>query len=239
MQGTWLYRVLIAVGLAVALLGVVWLHDAVAAARSRAAHPPTAEVLVARATVGAGSVLVPAEFALRSVPAADAPPGAVHSAGQVAGAVARETLWAGEPVVGGMLYPNLAAAQMDEQLPLGMRAVDLPVGPASGVGGLLATGDRVDVIVVINAGTAPVASTILADVPVLGLVGGGAGATNVAGVSSPGSYSSVVLELTPRQAASLALAEGEGTITLTLRNPDDSATATPAVTLQMLKGGVR
>lgn len=238
LQGPWLYRVLVALGLALALVGVVWLRSAVAVARSQAAHPVTAAVLVPRATLVAGSVLVPAEFALRRLPVADAPAQSVSAPGQVAGAVARQTLFAGEPVVAGMLYPNLAAAQMDEQLPGGMRAFDLPVGSASGVGGLLAAGDRVDVVVVVNAGGTPQATTILSDVPVLGLVGGNAGATNVAGVSSAGSYTSVVLELTPVQAAAAALAQSEGTVTLTMRNPHDTGTARPTVTLSGLKGGV-
>ncbi len=239
MQGTWLYRVLVATGLALALAGALWLRAAAAAARAQAAHPALVSVLVPRATLAAGSVLVPAEFAARSLPASDVPAGSVSTPRQVAGAVARQTLWAGEAVLAGMLYPNLAAAQMDEQLPNGMRAVDLPVGASSGVGGLLATGDRVDVVVVTTSGATPQATTILSDVSVLGLVGGSAGSTNVAGVSAGGSYTSVVLELTPANAAALALAESEGSITLTMRNPGDGGRPTPSVTLQQLKGGVR
>ena len=239
MQGTLLYRVLIGVGLAISLLGAVWLRGAVAAARTEAAHPATALLLVHRVTLAAGTVLMPTEFVSRVLPLSDVPPGSVTTASGLSGAVARQTLWAGEAVVAGMLYPNLTAAQLDERLPFGMRAVDLPVTAASGVGGLLADGDRVDVLAVLNAGATPEASTVLTDVPVLGLVGGSAGSTSVAGVSSGGSYSSVVLELTPAQATALVLAEGEGTITLTLRNPDDAAQPAPTVSLSQLKGGVR
>lgn len=238
MGATWLYRAAVAVGVGLCVVAMIWIRSGEALARAAALHPAMTPVLVARLTVPAGSPLSPAEFAVETMPAADVPTGALTASVVLSGAVARQTLWAGEPVVDGMIYPTAAQAALDARLPAGMRAVDVAVSGAAGMGGLLVPGDHVDVVFV-QSGASAHASVLLVDVPVLGVVGGASGTAAVAGTSTPGSYTSVVLETTPRQAVALALAQSAGPITLVLRNTSDATWSAPTVTLAGLNGGIR
>lgn len=238
MPATWLYRAAVALGIGLCAVALIWIRGGEAQARTAALHPAMAAVVVARFTVPAGSSLSAAEFGVESLPAADVPAGALPASAVLGGAVARQTLWAGEPVLGAMLYANAAQAAIDARLPAGMRAVDVAVSGAAGMGGLLAAGDHVDVVFV-QSGASARADVLLADVPVLALVGGTSGTAAVAGVSTAGSYTSVVLQTTPRQAVALALAESAGPITLVLRNTSDNGLPAPTVTLAGMHGGIR
>jgi pilus assembly protein CpaB len=239
-QGVYRFMVVCGVGLAAAAL--VWMRRQEAAAQAGGATAQvaaTAPVLVPRVDIAAGASLTPAEFVQRRLPVADVPPGSLSSPAAVAGAVARQALWAGEPVVAGMLYASAAQATLAAQLPQGMRAVDLPVSASSGVGGLLSPGDRVDVVAVVNSASPARAVVLLSDVPVLAVVGGSAGSAQAGGQVTSGTYTSVVLEVTPRQAAALALAQTSGPLSLALRNPSDGGSPAPAVVPSALVGGVR
>jgi pilus assembly protein CpaB len=238
MRSLWLYRLLVVVGLAVAVGSLAWLRVQAAQVARAAARPAEVSVLAPRVTLPAGSVLAMADLETLALPAGAAPPGSLAAGADLNGAVARQTLWAGEPLVAGMLYPNVTQAQVDYRLPPGMRAVDLPVGEAGGVGGLLVVGDRVDVVWVDSA-TPARAEILLSDVPVLALVGGGGGGATAAAAQTAGGYSSAVLEVTPRQAAALALAQAAGSVSLALRNPLDSGAPAPTLTVAALTGGVR
>ncbi|MCL6595197.1 MAG: Flp pilus assembly protein CpaB [Firmicutes bacterium] len=240
MRAQGVYRFMVVVGVGMAAAALVWMRRQEAAAQAgRAAAPATAAVLVPRVDIAAGASLNPGEFVQRRLPVADVPPGSVTSPAAVAGAVARQALWAGEPVVAGMLYASAAQATLAAQLPHGMRAVDLPVSSAAGVGGLLAPGDRVDVVAVVNSVSPARAVVLLTDVPVLAVVGGSAGSAEAGGQVTSGTYTSVVLEVTPRQAAALALAQTSGPLSLALRNPSDSGSPSPTVAPAALVGGVR
>lgn len=238
MHSPWLYRLLIALGAVVAAVALVWMRDEVLAAQVSVAHPATVTILVPRVTLAAGTPLEPQEFRSLTLPLAAAPPGAYTAAAVVTGAIARQTLWAGEPVVAGMVYPSAAQAALSLRLKPGMRAMDVPVGPGSGVGGLLNVGDRVDVIAVQN-GAAGRATVLITDVPVLAVVGGASGTQAVSATSAAGTYTSVILQLTPRQAAALSLAQVAGPINLVLRNPLDPSSPSPTLTTSALTGGIQ
>lgn len=238
MPSAWTSRVLIVFGLVVAVGGLLWMRSQVASAERLARHPVSVSVLVPRVTVQEGQVLSPVEFRSLALPASDVPPGALTAPAQLNGPIARQTLWAGEPVVPGMLYASPAAAALQNALPDGMRAMDVSVGSAAGVGGILAPGDRVDVLALLT-GSPPRVTVLLANIPVLAVLGGSAGSAAATGAASPGSYTSVLLEVSPRQADALALAQTEGPVTLVLRNPAHATVDTPTVTQTALTGGMQ
>jgi len=112
----------------------------------------------------------------------------------------------------------------------GMRAISLSVGGAAAVSGMIAPNDRIDVLGTFNlpSRTVPgeletVTLTVLQDVTVL--------ATGqelakqrfyVARSRRSGSYSTVTVEVTPREAELLVFAQqSKGRLTLSLRNPGD------------------
>jgi len=135
------------------------------------------------------------------------------------------------------LFPSTQAAELQNALPAGMRAMDVPVGQASGIGGILAAGDRVDVLALLP-GTPARVTVLLADVPVLAVLGGTPGSVSATGSAAPGSYTSVLLEVTPRQADALALAQTAGPVTLVLRNSVHATDSTPTLSTTALKGGI-
>jgi pilus assembly protein CpaB len=108
-----------------------------------------------------------------------------------------------------------------------LRAVSLRVREDSSVANLIKPGDRVDVLVVSNARTAPAAGrvfppaqavTILQNIPVLAV----GRATVVEGSNKANAAASTIaLAVTPRQAALVALIPAVGNEYLSLRPVDD------------------
>jgi pilus assembly protein CpaB len=126
---------------------------------------------------------------------------------------------------GGRTGPDLASAVTP-----GLRAISLPVSGSSAVSGLVLPNDHVDVLgtfsfpsKTVQGQVETVTQTILQDVTVL--------ATGQELANDPvarrdgrrrGSYSTVTLEVTPREAELLVFAEQlRGRITMSLRNPSD------------------
>jgi pilus assembly protein CpaB len=113
----------------------------------------------------------------------------------------------------------------------GMRALSMSIGGAAGVSGLIQPNDRVDVIGSFTfpsrkdpQQTEAVTLTVLQDVTVLATgqtlgKAGGEGADRARGATG---YSTVTVEVTPREAELLVFVENmRGHLTLSLRNPSD------------------
>ncbi|WP_309661645.1 Flp pilus assembly protein CpaB [Sphingomonas sp.] len=143
------------------------------------------------------------------------------------GTVVRYQVTAGQPLTHGALVgPNdrgfLAAA-----LGPGMRAVTVPVNTSSGVAGFVFPGDRVDMVLtqqVQGGGDGPplkVSETIVRNIRVL--------ATDQR-IDSKGddgkdvvkTFSNVTIEVTPRIAEKIAVAQSMGSLTLSLRSIADN-----------------
>src|SRR4051794_11688143 len=143
------------------------------------------------------------------------------------GTVVRYQISAGQPVTRGSLVgPNdrgfLAAA-----LGPGMRAVTVPVNVSTGVAGFVFPGDHVDIVLtqqVQGGGDGPalkVSETIIRNVRVL--------ATdqrltdkNDDGKTEVKTFSNVTMEVTPRIAEKIAVAQSMGTLSLSLRSLADN-----------------
>jgi pilus assembly protein CpaB len=108
-------------------------------------------------------------------------------------------------------------------VPEGMRAVTIHVTDSSGVIGMLRTGQKVDVQVVLGkSGAETTVRTALEDLQVLAVNGTGEGTSQ--GTILP----SVTLLAGPAQADVLAAADSGARVRLTLRNPLDDGTRTNA-----------
>lgn len=109
-----------------------------------------------------------------------------------------------------------------------MRAVSISVGGAAAVSGMVQPNDHVDILGTFSLpGTAPgemesSTLTVLQDVTVLAVGRTTADQKTERGAASQGGYSTVTLEVTPREAELLVFAEqSRGKLTLTLRNSSD------------------
>lgn len=164
----------------------------------------------------------------------------IRSMKALAGTVAMVPIKKGEQVTYNKLTEPSMRTGLAPQIAPGKRGVSIPVNEITGVSKLVKPGDRVDLIAVIDTGggkDAKIAKTILQDVIVLAV---GRSVTNnvprlietdpfsgkerIKPLAEDSTFASVTLEVEPAQAQALAvvLGGGEASLSLSLRNSDDS-----------------
>ena len=173
-------------------------------------------VVVARTDLAPGSQLGPELLAVRGMPADYLPASVVPAshAQDLLGRITGHALRAGEPVQMPLLKPR-APDRLAERIPLGRRAVTIPVDESAAVAGLLQPGDRVDIRWRNGSGSE------LANVAVLatGRQFGG-DSSNASGTD----FATITLELAEADARRLAEADS-GDVRILLRNPADTGVA--------------
>src|SRR3990167_4602155 len=145
---------------------------------------------------------------------------------QLLGTVVRFPVTAGEPVTQGSLVKPGDRGFLAAALGPGMRAVTVPVSAKTGVGGFVFPGDRVDLVltqtVKAEQGDGLKASeTILRNLRVLATDQSTTHET-VEGKTVVKSFKTVTLEVTPKIAEKVAVAQTIGTLSLSLRSIADS-----------------
>ncbi len=207
-----------------------------------AAAPPapkldTVDVLIAKADIGMGTAVATGDFQWQTWPAATSGGGFIRKSDrpkaieELAGSVTRAPFTAGEPIRESKLVKaNGAAGFMAAILPSGMRAVSTEISPETGAGGFILPNDFVDVILSRRDKNAEKSSgvevhtseTILSGVRVLAIdqtVEEKNGQRVVVGKTA-------TLELSPRQAETLALSRQLGVLSLALRSLVDAGKKT-------------
>lgn len=206
-------------------------------AAPQVAAEPMAEVLVAATDISIGQRVGKSDITWQRWPEAavvtsyvtrDVQPNALDV---FAGAIARGPLLAGEPVTSGKLVSFENAGFMSALLSPGMRAVAMKISPETSAGGFILPNDRVDVIVTtrVRGGGAVEggseggfrSETILTNVRVLAIdqtFKELEGKQVVVGKTA-------TLEVLPEQAEDFALAEAQGTVSLSLRALADMSEA--------------
>jgi pilus assembly protein CpaB len=142
------------------------------------------------------------------------------------GTVVRHPITAGEPVTrGGLVAPGdrgfLAAA-----LTPGMRAITVPVSAKTGVGGFVFPGDRVDMLLTqAVSGEGPelkTTETILRNLRVLATDQSTESTTTPEGKTVVTEFRTITLEVTPRIAEKISVAQTIGTLSIVLRSIADN-----------------
>jgi pilus assembly protein CpaB len=153
------------------------------------------------------------------------------SVDEVVGRVATVTMIEGEFVMLAKLTNDKADAGMAALVPDGMRAKSITaINPADRVSGLIQAGDRVDILLTYSVprdsdGLSGMSKTILQNIEVLAVdrllqskaTKGASASTNRQEPKS----SSITVAVTPEQASLLSLAQREGILSFSLRNPED------------------
>jgi pilus assembly protein CpaB len=141
---------------------------------------------------------------------------------KLAGAVARAPFIAGEPIKEQKLIKVAEGGVMAAILPAGMRAVSTPIREETAAGGFILPNDRVDVILShkmqVGSKEEPVSEAVLRNVRVLAI----GQEIETKGDDKVASGKTATLELTPRQAEILTLAQSMGDISLSLRSLADA-----------------
>lgn len=192
----------------------------------------TIEVLIAKAEIPMGHTVGAADMQWQTWPAAAAGPTFIRknerpdAAEQLSGSLARSAFVMGEPIREAKLLKAQGSGFMAAILPSGMRAVSTDISPESSAAGFILPNDRVDVLLTRRdkaaekaAGVEVVTSeAILQNIRVLAIdqaIQEKEGQKVVIGKIA-------TLELTPRQAETLALSRQIGTLSLTLRSLQDA-----------------
>jgi len=195
--------------------------------------PAGPKVLVSKKALPVGTIIDAESFAYQPWPK-ELMQGAYYVEGSpdgdpkaLMGTVVRYALTAGQPVTRGSLVgPNdrgfLAAA-----LGPGMRAITVPVNASTGVAGFVFPGDRVDLVLtqeVKGGGSGEplkVSETIVRNIRVLA-TDQRISSTDEEGKTQVRTFSNVTIEVTPRLAEKIVVAQSVGTLSLSLRSIADS-----------------
>jgi pilus assembly protein CpaB len=192
----------------------------------------TVDILVAKSDIPMGNTLAAGDMQWQAWPADTNISNAIKKKDQpdainsLAGQIARMPFVAGEPIRDAKLVNAKGSGFMAAILPSGMRAVSTQISPETGAGGFILPNDHVDVLLTRRDREAEKATgtevqtseMILKNIRVLAidqLVGEKDGQKVITGKTA-------TLELTPRQAETLTLAQKLGSISLALRSITDA-----------------
>lgn len=214
----------VAAGLA-ALLARGLVSSGKEAPAPQAVQAPTTEVLVASTDLQRGSRISAGDLRWQSWPKTSLSPTLItrdqrpDAIEKLSGDLARAPIANGEPVTKEKLVDLKTGGFMSALIDPGKRAVALPVSPETSAGGFVLPNDRVDVILTskqrdeTNGNEAVRSDTILHNVRVLAIDQ----RFKEEGGDQVAIGKTATLELGPRQAELLALAQAQGTVSLALR----------------------
>jgi pilus assembly protein CpaB len=179
-------------------------------------------VVVAKIDLAPGAVLSARTVALREIPKTflHAEAIAAERWSDIAGRVLSRAVRSGETILSTHLAQG-AGAGFSAQLPEGMRALTFPVNEEASIAGMLAPGDRIDILFTTTAANESVTVPLLFSVPVIAT--GLRTQTNENSLPDKlqGAFRTITVSVTPADAAKITLAQEAGRITVALRQPHD------------------
>lgn len=179
--------------------------------------------VVAKADLTPGTVLSSQTVAVREVPNTFLHADAVRSEqwNEVAGRILSRPVRSGETILNSHLAQG-AGAGFSAQLPEGMRALTFPVDEEASIAGLLAPGDRIDLLFTTAATNDSVTVPLLFSVPVIATgLRTQANANSLPERLQSAAFRTITVVVTPADAAKITLAQEAGRITVALRQPND------------------
>lgn len=195
--------------------------------------PVGPKVLVAKKALPVGTIIDPDSFTFQPWPK-ELMQSAYYVEGQpdgdprkLLGTVVRYAITAGQPVTRGSLVGPKDRGFLAAALGPGMRAITVPVNASSSVAGFVFPGDHVDMVLnqtVSGGGEGPalkVSETIIRNLRVLA-TDQRVTEKNEDGKTEVKTFSNVTLEVTPRIAEKISVAQSIGTLSLSLRSIADN-----------------
>ncbi|HUY18060.1 MAG TPA: Flp pilus assembly protein CpaB [Candidatus Binataceae bacterium] len=195
------------------------------------------QIVVAARDLPLGTKIEPNSVKLARWSRDSVPPGAFTDPGAIMNTFVKDSFVTNEPVVADKLYVGTrTAGVMPLLIPVGMRAMSVPVDEVSDIAGFVLPRTHVDVLVAITGSGAsekPFSKIVLQNVEVLAVAQEIEHSKN----DQPQVVKVVTLLVTPEQAERLGLASREGTLHLVMRSYNDQQIiATKGVTMSDLMG---
>ncbi|MGH2710108.1 MAG: Flp pilus assembly protein CpaB [Actinomycetota bacterium] len=196
-------KALFALSLVLAVGTTLLLRDRLGRLEAAAATAgPGSSMVVAATDLSRGTVLDPNDLATVKMPQRYLPPGALSSVDQAAGRILSADVVSGEAVTAARLAAT--GGPTASMVPAGLRAAPVQVAAPPG---LLAPGDRVDVLATFAAGQ-PHTETVVSGAEVLSILSGG--------IEGFEGASTVVLLVSPDTAEQLAYARAFADLSVTV-----------------------
>jgi len=185
---------------------------------SKATAAPNAQLVVTAAmSIPLGTKVEGRHLRLTEVPEGVLPDGTYTDLADVEGKVATTSITRGEILVAERFAAHTRGSTLAALVADNMRAVTVRVDDVIGVGGFLLPGNAVDVLAARkDSNRRAIIETILTNIKVLAV-----DQTAATEENEPVIVRAVTLEMTPKQAEKIVKARTEGTIQLTLRNPEE------------------
>jgi pilus assembly protein CpaB len=211
--------ILIVISLLLAV-GAAWVANRwlVAQAASTGSGPSTVTVLTAAIDIPLGTRIEARHVAPIQMLAETVPATAFNELKAAEGKVAIAEIMKGEMLLAPRFADHGSGSALAAVVGENMRAVSVRVNDVVGVAGFLLPGNRVDVVAAYRERTDTMSETVVQNVKVLAIDQTASADKNEAVV-----VRAVTLEVTPKDAEKLILAEQRGSIQLALRNPLDEA----------------
>lgn len=227
-------------GLLAAAMAALWLkaREAELEARYRPKPVKKVEVIVPTSTLAAGSPISPATVATRQIPASFLPPNVLtyDDFEAVEGRLVVQDLPQGRPIPWSAVLGE-KRKDFSDSIKLGSRAKTIRVTKINSFDGMLRPGNHIDLFGTFSSditplatgeegGNRPVLYPVLQNLLVMatGTLSGAQGvdaAQRLTGGDT--SYSTISVQVSPREAAKLTLAESLGELTAVLRNREDDS----------------
>jgi len=178
------------------------------------------QVVVAAMDIPYGTKVEGRHVSILSMPIGSSPKSAFHEVAAVEGKVATVDVTRGEILMNERFADHEGGSTLAALVGQHMRAVTVRVDDVVGVAGFLLPGNRVDVVAsrLDQRTRLATTETILTNLKVLAV-----DQTASTDKNEPVIVRAVTLEMRPDQSEAIVKAKEEGTIQLTLRNPNDSS----------------
>jgi pilus assembly protein CpaB len=194
-------------------------------------------VVVAARSLPTGVRLTAADLKVVPWPERSLVPGSFSKVDAVVNRGLLSSVVENEPLVESKLARADAGAGLPSAIPPGMRAMSVKVNDVIGVAGFIDPGTRVDLMVTIRKKDDTTSRTVVSNVQVLSAGTRSDQLKPKDTKTTPSSAAVVTLLVSPEDAERVALAQVEGQIMLSLRNPlDNEPTATSGVRTAALFG---
>lgn len=218
-----LFSLILAVilGLIAALFAARWIQGRAKAVEADLRD--SQQVVIAAAVLNPGAQIRPQDIKLAPWPRNNVPQGALTSIEAATGKYLMQKLLPGEVLLQARLLDK-PGNSLSAQIETNKRALTVRVNDVIGVAGFLMPGCRVDVLATrVDNDRRASTRTLLQNIKVLAV-----DQSAEVEKDDPVVVRAVTLEVDPIQAEQLVGATEEGTVQLTLRNPDESPAAAPA-----------
>jgi pilus assembly protein CpaB len=217
---TWLsLGVALSIGLLTALAARSFLSHQIEAIAEGNKHE-TVDVVVAKAELAAGTKLGKESLAVRKIPVDFVQSGAVRPEdfSRIDGKAIVYPIRSGEMIMWSQMETPRAPT-FSARLAPGQRAITVVVDEINSISGMLAPGDRIDLMFALEQGGQKVVLPLLQSVQVMAT---GQRVVDDAKSGEKAQFATVTLNTTPEQAKNIIIARETGKLTALLRNPNDN-----------------